>query len=114
DGDVRRQERAPGLTDEVERPLGILPEVVEEDAADAAGLLAVREVEVLVAPRLEAAVVGHAGVAVADGLPDAVEALGVLSEGVDGREVGATAKPLVDRREGVLAEAEVPEAGVDR
>src|SRR5690606_26364762 len=61
DGDVRRQERAPGLTDEVERPLGILPEVVEEDAADAAGLLAVREVEVLVAPRLEAAVVGHAG-----------------------------------------------------
>src|SRR5581483_749939 len=69
-------------------------EVVEEDAANAAGLAAVRQVEVFVAPLLEAGVIDQRLMAAADALPDAVEVDHVLAPGVVGRQVGAAAEPL--------------------
>ena len=69
-------------------------EVVEEDAADAAGLAAVGQVEVLVAPGLELGVVGGV-VAVAGVLDGLVEVLDVLGEEVAGGQVGAAAEPPV-------------------
>jgi hypothetical protein len=100
DRQVRRQEgvadRAHQREARVEAALG---EVVEEDAADAARLVAVLEEEVLVAPALEARIqVGaerRERVAV-----DGVEVARVLLEAVVRRQVHAAAEP--DDRRGVL------------
>ena len=70
--------------------LALAAEVVEEHAADAAGLVAVREEEVLVAPGLEARMERRV-VTVASLAVDAVEVTSVLFEEIVRRQVGAAA-----------------------
>src|SRR3954465_9752594 len=80
------QEMVADRLHQIER--AILGEIVEEDAADAARLVAVLEVKILVAPLLEARIVA------ADGFPARrVEMAGVILEAVVGREVHAAAEP---------------------
>ena len=67
-------------------------EIVVEDAADAARLVAVLEEEILVAPFLEARVVGGV-VAGAGGLERGVEIGGIQRLGKHRRQVGAAAEP---------------------
>src|SRR5688500_11470313 len=70
-------------------------QIVEEDAADAARLAARFEKEVLIAPALEARVMGTDRL-----LADGVEVARVLFESVVGREIHAAAEPpRVARRE---------------
>ena len=69
-----------------------LVEVVEEDATDTAGLAAVGDVEVLVAPLLEAWVVGSI-VLIACLFDCTMEVYSILVEQIGGRKVRATAKP---------------------
>ncbi len=84
-----------------EREVGLRiagPDIVVEDAADAARFLAVRQVEILVAPGLEFLVRRDAGMGVAGGLERAVEgrAVGIVlgAPPVEHRgEVGAAAEP---------------------
>src|SRR6185369_10305398 len=71
---------------EVERT--ILGEIVEEDAADAARLVAVLQVEIFVAPFLEPRVVAPCRF-----LADGVEMPRILLEAVVRREVHAAAEP---------------------
>src|SRR5579864_4301900 len=91
-----------------------LRQVVEEEAPDAAGLPAVAQIEIVVAPALEARVdLGAEGLA---GLPRLlVPGAGVLDEGVIGREVEAAAEPpdRVVSRPGLVRreEADVHVAG---
>ncbi len=92
---IRRQKRQQTVLDEGEEVLAVLfrlVEVVEEDPPDAARLAAVLDAEILIAPFLEARVVG-AVVLVAGGLDGAVEVDGVLVEEVGRGEVGAAAEP---------------------
>lgn len=89
------QESGEAVLDEGEELLlvfFVFVEVVEEDAAHAAGLVAVLDVEVVVAPFFEARVVG-AVVLVAGVFDGAVEVDGVFVEEVAGRQVGAAAEP---------------------
>ena len=82
-------DRSGQLEGEVEIALG---EVVEEDAADAARLVAMLQVKVAVAPGLEARIV--AGPERLERLPAArVEVARILLEAVVGREVHAAAEP---------------------
>ena len=70
-------------------------QIVEEDAADAARLAAMFEKEVLIAPALEARVMGANRL-----LADGVEVARVLFEPVVGREIHAAAEPPgIARRE---------------
>src|SRR5262249_30991301 len=107
DGQIRLEEGVAGVADEVERLLQLAGEVVEEDAADAAGLVAVGQVEVFVARALQLRVIDGVGVLLADGLPGAVEVDDVLTNGVVRRQVGAAAEPA-----GVAA-AEEAEVGMN-
>ena len=96
DRQVSLDERAPQLLDHREHLLDRLPfgsEVIEEDAANAAGLVPVREPEVLVAPRLEAVVIADRLVVVAGVREGLVEVNGVVPEKVVRREVGPAAEP---------------------
>ena len=79
-----------GILALVEHPKGVL--VVVENPAYAAGLAAMAEEEVFIAPGLEHLVVGRVD-AVAGVLEAAVEMLGIAEEGVVGGEVGTAAKP---------------------
>jgi hypothetical protein len=86
-------------------------EVVEEEPADAAGLVAVLEVEVVVAPALEPGVQGVGVLAVvaealAGGAGGAVPVDHVLIEAVVGREVEAAAEPPDRRLAGLLGDEE--------
>src|SRR5581483_10410972 len=92
DRQVRVEERLARVAHEREVALGIAHELIEEQPAHAARLAAVREVEVLVAPFLEARV--ELGVvAIAHRLPAAVEVHDVFAHGIVGREIGAAAEP---------------------
>ena len=66
---TRRGNASPQSRTKAKSALEVAFEVVEEDAADAARLAAVRQEEVLVAPLLEARVVDRRRVPVADRLP---------------------------------------------
>src|SRR5207248_5985628 len=78
DRQVGVEEVVAAVAHEGEQPAEVALEAVEEDAADAARLAAVWQVEVVVAPLLEAPVVGDVGVPHADVAPDAVEVDHVL------------------------------------
>ena len=91
DRQVRRQEAVAGIADEGEDAV----EIVEEDAADAAGLLAMRQVEILVAPLLELRMIDRGRMPGADVLPDAMEVDHVLAERIVRRQVRAAAEPLL-------------------
>jgi len=67
-------------------------DVIEEDATDAAALVAVLNAEVVVAPLLETRIVGGI-VLVAGGLQRLVEVAGILFAEVIRRQVGTTAEP---------------------
>src|SRR5205823_2654992 len=82
DRQVRLQEVVAAVADEGKEGVDIALEVVEEDAADAARLAAVRQVEIIVTPLLEASMVSDAGMAVADIAPDAVEVDDVFAIGI--------------------------------
>src|SRR5262249_21315781 len=73
DRQVGVEEAGAAVADERERPFRVAFQVVEENSADAARLVAVLQKEILVTPLFEAAVVGRHGVAFADTLPDPVE-----------------------------------------
>src|SRR5262245_18471266 len=93
DGKIGRQEGVADRAREAEGKIEVaLSEVVEEDAADAARLIAVLEVKVAVAPRLEARVVIRA-----EGLEcllaAAMEVARVLLEAVIRGEIHAAAEP---------------------
>ena len=108
DGEIRGEECVPGgahkCEDSVGGPrtvgearvrealVGCVAEVVEEEPADAAGLAAVRDEEVLVAPRLEAWV-QRGAVCVARRLERRVEVLRVIGVEVRRGEVRAAAEP---------------------
>ena len=79
-----------GVLAAIEHTGGIL--VVEEDAADAAGLATVLEVEVFIAPALEHREVAPVN-AVAGLLQGGVEVPSIRQEGVVGGEIGTTAEP---------------------
>ena len=91
DRHVRRHHRRQALGRELDDLLlGPVVEVVEEDAAEPARLLAVLAPKVLVGPLLEPGVVGRV-VLVADALVGAVEVPHVLLVDVGGGDVGASA-----------------------
>src|SRR5439155_3054548 len=94
DRQVRLEEMLAAVADEGKQGIDIALEVVEEDATDAARLAAVRQVEIIVAPLLEAGMVGDAWMAAADLTPDAVEVNDVFAVGIVRRQVGAAAEPL--------------------
>lgn len=94
-GDVGGQEGSEAILDEGEELLLVFlcfVEVVEEDAADAAGFAAVLVVEVFVTPFFEARVVGFV-VLVAGVFDGVVEENGVFIVEVRGCEVAAAAVP---------------------
>lgn len=93
DGEVGGQERVQTVCAEAQQLCGIfVGEVVKEDAADATRLLAVLDVEVVVAPLFEAGVVVGV-VAVAGVLEHLVEVDCVLVKEVAGGKIGAAAEP---------------------
>ena len=82
--------------DKPERPLRSVLEIVEEDPADAAVFAAVRQIEVLVRPRLEARIA--VGVKRRAGLLEAgMKRPGVGVVGHDRVEIGAAAEPRPGR-----------------
>src|SRR6185312_4272803 len=107
DRQIGLEERVTRVAHEGEVARGIALQLIEEDAAHAARLAAVREVEVFVAPLFVARVV-RGVVAIADRLPRAMEVLDVFAHRVVGREIGAAAEP---QRAAALEAAEV---GVNR
>ncbi|EAU64174.1 hypothetical protein STIAU_8744 [Stigmatella aurantiaca DW4/3-1] len=107
DGQVRRQERAARIHHERQLALQVLSaQILEEQPAHPPALLAVAQVEVLVAGALEARVVGRI-VPVAHRLQRAVEVHRVLIIEVVGRQVRAAPEPRLGP---LVNEAEV---GVD-
>src|SRR6185503_2717886 len=76
---------------EIARPVAAV-EIVEKDPAGAARFAAMRQIEILVAPRLET-LVAFGVVAGAGGLQRGVEFPGGLLVGIDRSEVGAAAEP---------------------
>ena len=80
DGQVRAQKGAASLPGEEKRPFRIVAQVVVENAAYTAHLAPMRQVEIRVAGRLEARIVGHARMSVAYILPDTVKVLYVLQK----------------------------------
>lgn len=101
---VARQERTQTILDKREELLLVFffdVQVVEEYAAHAARFVAVRDVEVFVAPGLEAREVG-AVMLVACLLDGTVEVDRVLVEQIAGREIGPAAEPPCVARPGVF------------
>ena len=96
----RRVDRDEGLADRAgEGEVGLevaAVVIVVEDAADAARLVAVLQEEILVAPFLEAGIVGGVG-GVAGRLERAVEVTCVGLDREDRRQVGAAAEPEIGR-----------------
>src|SRR5579885_2271187 len=72
DRQVGFEEMVAAVLHEGEERFQVPLQIVEEDAADAARLVPVRQEEVVVAPLLEAGVIHGRAVALADGLPGAV------------------------------------------
>src|SRR5205085_9393566 len=80
---------------ESEQSVEVPLEVIEKDAANPAWLAAVRQIEVLVAPLLEARVIDRRPVTLADLLPGAMEVDDVFTARVVRCQVGAAAEPLL-------------------
>src|SRR5262249_5307103 len=106
-GQVGREEGVAALADEGEGLLRVAFEVIEEDPADSAGLVAMRKVEILVAPLLQTVVVGDGGVFVAGVAPGAMEVNHVLAARVEGGQIGPAAEPRL------VSLGEIAEVGVD-
>src|SRR5262249_59862548 len=68
-------------------------QVIEENAADAARLLAMGKVEILVAPLLEPRVIHRRWVALAHRLPRAMKVNHILAKRIIRRQIGAAAEP---------------------
>src|SRR5688572_4371807 len=97
---IDRQERLADCAGEAEILVPVAGvEIVVEDAAEAARLLAVRQVEILVAPLLVARIVAGVGV-VARALERGVEIGGILAVRLreHRRQVGAAAEPALAGR----------------
>src|SRR5262249_50720222 len=93
DGRIRLQKGVAGVAHEVERPVQIALQIIEENAADAACLVAVWQVEILVAPALQVVVIDHSGVPIAHPFPRPMEMNDVLARRVERRQIGAAAEP---------------------
>ncbi len=95
DGQVGFKKGAAAVLDEGKQLLQVAFEIVEEDAADAAGLAAVGQEEIVVAPFFEAGMIDRSGMAGAGPLPDAMEVDDVFLEGIKRSQIRAAAEPLL-------------------
>src|SRR5690606_7295474 len=93
DGQVGVEEAVADRAQVAEVGLEVLVQVVEEQAADAAGLVSMPEEEVLVAPPLVRVVARLAAVGLAQGARGAVPVQHVLVERIERGEVEAAAEP---------------------
>src|SRR5215469_29592 len=92
DGTVSGKKMIASVPDKRERLVKALVEIIEEDSADAAGLSAMRQIEILVAPILKTRIVGDR-MALTDLLPCAVKVNYIFATGVERCQIGSASEP---------------------